>query len=510
MFWAILLISGVLSYLLLIKLPKRQALLSRLTSIAGPPSLPLLGNALDFNVPKKDVIPVLKSFIDGYGTRVKMFLGLQPYILIANAADTEKILASQIHIEKSTDYDRLHDWLGLGLLTSRGQQWFHRRKQLTPAFHFKILDDFLRVFNEQCSVFKSVLERKTNENQAFDIFPVITHCALDIICETAMGRRVFAQQKSDSEYVKAIYRLSELVQYRQLKPWLHPDFIWRLSPAGRENEECLKTVHGFTDLVIRERKQERMEMKEGGETSKVKEDDSIFMSSKKKLAFLDLLIDAQQTDATLTDQNIREETDTFMFEGHDTTSAATSWTTFLLSLHPEYQAKVHQELDDIFGSDRDREVTMADLAKMKYLECCIKEGLRLFPSVPFIGRKILKDQVLDDGVILPQGVTVLCIIYFLHRDPTVFPNPEKFDPDRFKMDEEGGAKGRHPFAYVPFSAGPRNCIGQKFAMMEEKVLISTIFRNFKVHAAQKREDVDVLCELITRPQDGLHVTLEKR
>ncbi|ODM87521.1 Cytochrome P450 4C1 [Orchesella cincta] len=343
-------------------------------------------------------------------------------------------------------------------------------------------------------------------NKAFDIHQVITHCALDIICETAMGRKVFVQQKSDSEYCKAIYKLSEFVVYRQLRPWFHPGWIWRLSSAGRENQKCLKIVHEFTDLVIRERKQERIEMLKESKHNESKEEDGVYMNSKKKLAFLDLLLDAQQTDATLTDKNIREETDTFMFEGHDTTSAAASWTTFLLSLHPEYQAKVHQELDDIFGSDRTREVTLADLAKMKYLECCIKEGLRLFPSVPFIGRKLTQEQVLDDGVVLPQGITVLCLIYFLHRDFKVFPNPEQFDPARFTHEKEG----RSPFAYVPFSAGPRNCIGQKFAMMEEKVLISTIFRNFRVHAAERLEDVGVLCELVTRPEAGLHVKLEKR
>ncbi|ODM93829.1 Cytochrome P450 4C1 [Orchesella cincta] len=100
-----------------------------------------------------------------------------------------------------------------------------------------------------------------------------------------MGRKVFVQQKSDSEYVKAIYRLSELVQYRQLRPWLHPGFLWRLSPAGRENEECLKILHGFTDLVIRERKQERLEMmKEPSKEKETKEDDGVYMSWRKSKA----------------------------------------------------------------------------------------------------------------------------------------------------------------------------------------------------------------------------------
>ncbi|ODN03389.1 Cytochrome P450 4c3 [Orchesella cincta] len=503
MFWVILLISGVLSYLLLIQLPKRLTLLNKLKTVRGPPALPLLGNALDLSVARSEVLQVFLRFFKDYGPRFKMFLGMQPYIVFGNASDAEKILSSQTQIEKSADYDFLHEWLGLGLLNSRGEKWFHRRKQLTPAFHFKILEDFLRVFNEQCAVFKSALEGKGHEK--FDIFPVITLCTLDIICETTMGRRVFAQQKSDSDYVRAIYRISELFQYRQMRPWLHSDFIWRRSQAGKENEKCLKILHGFTDLVIRERKEERKAL--GDKENANGKADNDGMESKKRLAFLDLLLDAQNADSLLTDKNVREETDTFMFEGHDTTSAGVSWTTFLLSLNPECQEKVHQELDEIFGNDRTREVTMADLAKMKYLECCIKEGLRIFPSAPFIGRKLTSELKLEDGLVLPSSITVWIFIYYIHRDPKIFPNPEKFDPNRFLLEE---AQGRHPFSYLPFSAGPRNCIGQKFAMMEEKVMLATIFRNFNVKAAQRMEDVNRLCEVIMRPEAGLWVTMQKR
>ncbi|CAL8148227.1 unnamed protein product [Orchesella dallaii] len=501
----VLLISGLLGFLFLIKLPKRFLLLKKLNLVPGPPALPILGNALDLSVDRTEVLPVILRFFELYGPRFKMFLGMQPYVVFGNASDAEKILSSQTQIEKSADYDLLHEWLGLGLLNSRGSKWFHRRKQLTPAFHFQILEDFLRVFNEQCAVFKIALEGKGNTK--FDVFPVITLCTLDIICESAMGKKIFAQQKSNSEYVRAIYRISELFQYRQMRPWLHPDFSWKLCPSGKKNEKCLKNLHDFTDSVIKERKEERKAMEDKEISPKTKGDIDDLSGTKKRQAFLDLLLDAQRADNFLTDINVREETDTFMFEGHDTTSAAVSWTTFLLSLHPECQKKVHRELDDIFGVDRTRAVTMADLSKMKYLECCIKEALRIFPSAPFIGRKLTQDLVLEDGVVLPTSITVWIFIYYIHRDPKFFPDPEKFDPDRFL---EKDAQPRHPFSYVPFSAGPRNCIGQKFAIMEEKVMLATIFRNFHVKAAQRMEDVTVLCEVIMRPEAGLHVTLEMR
>lgn len=396
------------------------------------------------------MLTVLQKFIDTYGRRYKLWLGIQPYIVIANASDFEKILSSATEIEKSADYEVVHRWLGFGLLTSRGEKWFRRRKQLTPAFHFKILDDFLRVFNERCAVMRNILEKKQG-SQKFDIFPLITHCALDIICETAMGKKINAQEQSSSDYVKAIYRMSETSQHRQLRPWLHPDICWDLSPSGREEARNLKILHGFTKKVIQEKKQMRKEnsSKSIEKIEENKEDEYIY-GGKQRQAFLDLLLDAQDTDPTLTDENVREETDTFMFEGHDTTSAAVGWTSFLLSCHPEIQRRVQEELDSIFGGDRTRDVTTADMAKMKYLECCIKEGLRIYPSVPFIGRRLTKDLELEDKAVVPAGCTMFIHMYFLHRDPNVFPDPEKFDPDRFLQEN---SLGRHAFAYVPFSAG---------------------------------------------------------
>lgn len=125
-----------------------------------------------------------------------------------------------------------------------------------------------------------------------------------------------------------------------------------------------------------------------------KNDDIIVIGKKKRLAFLDLLIEASQDGTVLSNDDIREEVDTFMFEGHDTTSAAISWSLFLLGSHQDIQNKVLQEIDDVMGGDRTRPPNMKELMDMKYLECVIKEALRLYPSVPFIARKIKEDVII--------------------------------------------------------------------------------------------------------------------
>ncbi|KAK7073668.1 Cytochrome P450 4V2, partial [Halocaridina rubra] len=218
---------------------------------------------------------------------------------------------------------------------------------------------------------------------------------------------------------------------------------------------------------------------------------------KKRLAFLDLLLESAEKDPSLTTEDIREEVDTFMFEGHDTTAAAINWSLYLLGCHPDLQARVHEELDAIFGDD-DRPVTMADLREMKYTENCIKEALRIFPSVPFIARELQEEAIIDNYRI-PAGTTVMIVTYRLHRDPEQFPRPEVFDPDRFLPEN---VQNRHPYAYVPFSAGPRNCIGQKFALMEEKIVVASVLRHFRVESTTRREDLKLLGELILRPENG--------
>merc|ERR1719348_1722437 len=152
------------------------------------------------------------------------------------------------------------------------------------------------------------------------------------------------------------------------------------------------------------------------------------------------------------------------------------------------QEKCRAELSEIFqGSDR--AATSQDLAGMKYLEACIKESLRLFQSVPFISR-VTGEDIEVHGCRIPRGTNVILAKFLLHRNPKTFPEPDKFDPGRFLVDSEENR--RHPYSYVPFSAGPRNCIGQKFATMEEKVVISSVLRKFRLNTSRKVEDIPLL------------------
>ncbi|GFW21917.1 cytochrome P450 4c3 [Trichonephila clavipes] len=186
------------------------------------------------------------------------------------------------------------------------------------------------------------------------------------------------------------------------------------------------------------------------------ETEDVRLAGKKRQALMDLLLDQHINGQQLTEEDITEEIDTFMFEGHDTTATAMNFSLYCIGLYPEVQRKIHEELDSIFGEDTERPVTRDDVRDMKYLECVIKESLRLYPSVPLIGR-MLNEDFNHNGMVIPKGTALNFFIVSIHRNPEIFPNPEVFDPDRFSPEN---VVKRHPFAYLPFSAGPRNCIGR--------------------------------------------------
>lgn len=503
-------VTTILVTLVVLAVVKRYNFMQRCNKVLGSPTeIPLFGGGSMIFVPPEEIMNLLLLLHVVFGRLspsgiIRAWIGPLPMFFATTAEAVEAVLSSNKIITKSREYDFLHPWLNTGLLTSTGSKWQTRRKLLTPTFHFKILEDFVHVFNEQSLILVNKLNQAVAKDKDLNIFPFVTLCTLDIICETAMGRNVEAQSKTDSAYVQAVYNMSQLIQHRQVRFYLWLDWMFKLSSHWPEQRKTLGILHGFTNKVIQERKAEHQQRSSDiAEPSKAVTEDAVF--SKRRLAFLDLLIEVSQGGTVLSDSDIREEVDTFMFEGHDTTSAAITWSIFLIGSHPEVQEMVNEELDRVFG-DSDRPATMADLSELKYLECCVKEALRLYPSVPIISRTCVEDTVIG-GDEIPAGTSVSICSYYLHRDPKYFPDPELYQPKRFLAEH---AERRHPYSYVPFSAGPRNCIGQRFALMEEKAVLSAILRNFHVQSLDKREEIILLAELILRPRDGIRVRLEPK
>ncbi|XP_069680204.1 cytochrome P450 4C1-like isoform X2 [Periplaneta americana] len=318
--------------------------------------------------------------------------------------------------------------------------------------------------------------------------------------ESAMGACVNAQKYENSDYVTAVNKMKAILSERLAKPFLALDFIFNFTKWSKLQKKSLDIIHGFTKKVIRERKQQRLK--------NIQEhfpEDDVYFGQKKRIAFLDMLLDVSEDGNKMTDEEIQEEVDTFMFGGHDTITATISTSLYLLGLHPEIQDRAYEELKGIF-KESDHSPTVKDLKNMKYLHMVIKEAMRLYPSAPLLARMLTQDLQLGSHTV-PAGVTACVPIFAIHRDPDIFPNPTQFHPDNFLPER---VVNRHPYAYIPFSAGPRNCIGQKFAMLEVKMVLSSILRSYEVRSADKSEDLVLVLEIVFRSKNGFRITLSPR
>ncbi|KAE8742603.1 Cytochrome P450 CYP4 [Frankliniella occidentalis] len=542
----VLWVVGALALLQLLWSLRNRRLLQLANTLPGPRFLPVIGNFFSILANDFDFIKMVYAYRSRYGHLYRIWLGPACYINLSQAKDVETIMSSQKFIHKSRDYAHLHPWLGTGLLTSTGSKWFHRRRIITPTFHFRILDRFMDSFNRNSNLMVENMS-KEDGRPAFDVHHYISLCTLDIICECAMGTKVNAQVNStkqiDSPYVKAVNSMCWLVYFRGIRPWLFVDSIFNRTAQGKLFNSNLKTLHAMSKDVIRKRKleyvedrrrasaaaaqgngppaasrrakglptppvtrteSEVLEAKVDAATGLGPDEDNVY-GRKKRSAFLDHLLELAETE-NLSDEDIREEVDTIMFEGHDTTAAALSFAAYSLATNQHVQDKLFDEMQHIFG-DSDRDATYQDLADMKYLERVIKETLRLYPSVPMFWRDIREEVTLGSGFVLPAGSTACCNMYMLGRNPDAFEDPELFDPDRFLPDRWSG---KHPFDYTPFSAGPRNCVGQKFAMLEMKVTLSKLVRNFRLLPPPQRFSLDLAVEVVLKSRSGVMLRVEKR
>ncbi|EDW46937.1 GM21033 [Drosophila sechellia] len=412
-----------------------------LNKFQGPSMLPLVGNAHQMGKTPTEILNRFFGWWHEYGKdNFRYWIGYHSNIMVTSPKYMEFILSSQTLISKSDVYDLTHPWLGLGLLTSTGSKWHKHRKMITPAFHFNILRDFHEVMNENSTKFIDQLKKEEAH-----------YLTLDVICDTAMGVSINAMENRSSSVVQAFKDITYTIKMRAFSPWKRNEYLFRFAPEYPEYSKTLKTLQDFTNQIIAK----RIEVRKSGLEDDIKADEF----SRKKMAFLDTLLSSTVDGRLLTSQELYEEVSTFMFEGHDTTTSG---------------EKLFKEQCDVMGaSGLGRDATFQEISTMKHLDLFIKEAQRLYPSVPFIGRFTEKDYVID-GDIVPKGTTLNLGLLMLGYNDRVFKDPHKFQPERFDREKPG------PFEYVPFSAGPRNCIGQKFALLEIKTVVSKIIRNFEV------------------------------
>uniref|UniRef100_A0A4X2MEW1 Cytochrome P450 family 4 subfamily F member 8 n=1 Tax=Vombatus ursinus TaxID=29139 RepID=A0A4X2MEW1_VOMUR len=323
-----------------------------------------------------------------------------------------------------------------------------------------------------------------------DVFDHISLMTLDSLQKCIFSHDSNCQEKP-SPYISSILELSVLITKRFNRFLQHWDSLYFLTEEGRLFSEACRLVHDSTNNVIQARKKVLAE--QGPEA---------FLKNKgkgKTMDFIDVLLLAKDENGkSLSDKEIQEEANTFMFEGHDTTASGISWALYNLAHHQEHQDRCHQEIQELLRGHQPEEIEWDDLSQMPFLTMCIKESMRLHPPVTIVVRKCTKDIQLPDSRIIPKGSVCLIHIFGTHHNPAVWPNPEVYDPYRF---DAQNTQKMSPLAFMPFSAGPRNCIGQNFAMSEMKVVLALTLLRF--HVLPHEKPAQRKADLILRAEDGL-------
>ncbi|XP_030061799.1 cytochrome P450 4B1 [Microcaecilia unicolor] len=461
------------------------------TSFPGPPCHWLYGNAHELRTDGTDLDTVV-SWANEYPYGFRVWFGNFFPTLFVTHPDYAKTVFGRSE-PKDWTYSCLEPWIGKGLLLLSGPKWLQHRKLLTPAFHYDILKPYTKQMSECTKIMLDKWEKFANENKPVELFQHVSLMTLDSIMKCAFGCNSNLQNEGDSAYIKAIYDLCSLVDLRFRWFLFQSNLIFYLSPQGFHFRKACKLAHQHTDEVIKQRK-----------AALANENELEKIQQKRHLDFLDILLCAKDENGKgLSDKDLRCEVDTFMFEGHDTTASGISWILYCLAKYPEHQEKCREEIQEILG-DRDT-MEWADLSQLNYTTMCIKESMRMYPPVPVVSRLLTKPITFFDGRSLPEGSVIMLNIYAIHKNPSVWPDPEVFDPLRFSPEN---SSGRHSHAFVPFAAGGRNCIGQNFAMNEMKVATALTLQRFQVSPDETRPPIKIP-QLVMKSMNGIHLYLKK-
>uniref|UniRef100_A0A8C6THR8 aromatase n=1 Tax=Neogobius melanostomus TaxID=47308 RepID=A0A8C6THR8_9GOBI len=456
-------------------------------TFTGPPAHWLFGH---FKQDGSDLDKMV-AFGSKYPYAFPLWFG--PFVCFLNIhhPDYAKTILASTEPKDDFAYRFIKEWIGDGLLVSHGQKWFRHRRLLTPGFHYDVLKPYVKLMSDSANTMLNKWEKYSETGETFELFEHVSLMTLDSILKCAFSYNSNCQTAGGTNaYIQSVYELSNLINLRFRTFPYHNDLIFHLSPHGFRFRKACRVAQNHTAEVIRKRKDE---LKEEKELDRIE--------AKRYLDFLDILLCARdENNQGLSDEAIRAEVDTFMFEGHDTTASGISFLLYCMACHPEHQQMCREEIK----VGRGQVMEGLDLSKIPYTTMCIKESLRLYPPVPGMARNTTKPITFFDGRTIPAGSLVGTSVYGIHRNATVWENPNVFDPLRFLPEN---VSSRSPHAFVPFSAGPRNCIGQTFAMNEMKAVIALVLQRYELIEDSKWKP-KIIPRLVLRSLNGIHIKVK--
>lgn len=376
---------------------------------------------------------------------------------------------------KGRDYRILRLSLGEGLLTSEGALWQKQRKMTQPAFQSQQVASFVRVMEEHTLAMLERWEQFALKAEVFDVVPELMRMTLNIASQSLFSTNL----ESDADVIR--HTLAVGRDYTVQRAWsIIPMPASLPTRRNREYIQALASFHAIIDRMVAERRR----------------------SGERVSDFLTLLMEARDDNgAPMSDRQLRDEIATLLTAGHETTTLALAWTLFLIAQHPGVVEGMAAELAFLNGAAP----SYGDLFKLKYTRQVVEESMRLYPPVWVLSRTAINDDVMG-GLHIPAGSEILIFPYITHRHPKWWRDPESFCPDRFAP-ENSAARPR--FAYLPFGAGPRTCVGLNFAMTEILVALALVLQRFRIELAIDPAKVIPDPSVTLRPDPGVPARLRR-
>jgi cytochrome P450 len=448
--------------------------LNKMQGLVPPNSTgkPLVGHLLDF---RREPLTLLSDLADKHGDVVRFQMGPRTIYLLNNPEYIKDVLVTNNrNFVKSRGLEMAKKFLGEGLLTSEGE--FHRRqRRLTqPVFHRERINAYGEVMvdyaDRSCS--------RWQDGQSVNIAQEMMRLTLAIVGKTLFDADV---EDEATEIGAALTDVMQLFE-RITSPFAA---LLELLPLP-SNRRWLKAKERLDSTMYRIILEHRATGVDRGDL----------------LSMLLMAQDEEGDGSSMTDQQLRDEAMTLFVAGHETTANALTWTWYLLSQHPEVEAKLHDEIDTVLAGQLPKP---RDFARLTYSEMVLAEAMRLYPPAWTLGRRALSDYQVG-GYVIPANSIVLMSPWVMHHDARYFPDPFKFDPDRWKL---GAREARPKFSYFPFGGGPRVCIGEQFAWMEGVLLIATIARLWKMRL-EPDQQIKPKPLITLRPAGGMRMELRRR
>ncbi|GAB0088658.1 hypothetical protein DMENIID0001_031210 [Sergentomyia squamirostris] len=392
-----------------------------------------------------------------------------------------------------------------GLVASPVNIWRLHRKILNPSFGLNVIKTLIPIFNQKVQVMVNNLSKeqgKLNNN----IIDHMYSCVLDFITTTLTDVDIDVQEGKNQDYLEAVKAASEAIATRVAKTIYHIEWIFRLSKMYQIQMKSMTVIYNFFDRIIR---MKREMFDEIADAEDERREELALLSNedieqKPKIVINQLF--RYWVKGKIDFRDVRAELDVMLYSASDTTTNLACYTLLMLAMHPEVQQKAVDELKEVFLDDT-IPIDYTSVKQLQYLDMVIKETLRLYPVVPYIGREVTANVKLKN-LTVPSGTSVAIPIIRINRNPKTWgPNAHLFNPDNFLPEK---VANRHPYQYLAFSAGPRSCIGMTYGLIAVRTIVASLLMNFKLKTDLKLEDIRMVFNITLRIINDNLIELEKR